>query len=171
MRTVPILALTLAAALTGCSGTRTAQGITQQPPVPATIVRHDGASRVIGAPPPGAIAYRTNGDYAALVPVNLTPEGMLLSYPAPSDLRNACPLPLADGYLLDRRGIGFNTVFTRYTYAEYSAMTQAPPPDSIIANIIPGSCVTQILPLRMGTAEAVADTAAVNAYILSTDMR
>lgn len=126
-----------------------------------------GASRIIGAPPPRAVAYRTDGNFADNVPVQVSPEGVLLSYPAPSDVRGAAPLPLADGYLLDRRGVGPNTVFTRYTYAAYGALPEAPQPEEILSSVIPGSRVTSAVELPMTMEEAVADTAAVNAYIRS----
>jgi len=54
----------------------------------------------------------------------------IISYPAPSDLSYegdlAYPVKLKKGFLLDRRGIGKNTVFTKFTYEEYSAMKTAP---------------------------------------------
>lgn len=124
------------------------------------------APRVIGGTPaPMAVAYRTNGDYHSNVPVNVSATGQLLSYPAPADLRDAEPLPLTGGYLLDRRGIGPNTVFTRYTYAQYSALPQAPAPDSILAAVIPGARVTASVTLPFTLAEALADTTAVNNWL------
>ena len=135
-------------------------------PAPLVPVRLGGNDRIIGgAPEPSAVVYRTDGDYADNVPVNVSASGRLLSYPAPCDLRGSEPIAVADGYLLDRRGIGPNTVFTRYTYAAYSALPEAPAPDSIMAAIIPGSCVTASITLPMTLTEALADTAAVNTYI------
>lgn len=126
-----------------------------------------GASRIIGGtPPPRAVVYRTNGDYRDNVPVNVSAAGVLLSYPAPADVRGAEPVALADGYLLDRRGVGDNTVFTRYTYSEYGALSEAPQPEEIEESIIAGSRVTKTIVLPMTVDEALADTAAVNAFIL-----
>lgn len=134
-------------------------------PAPPAIVRIGPGRTIGGAPEPSAVIYRTNGNYDDNVPVNVSAAGLLLSYPAPTDLRDASPLPLAAGFLLDRRGIGPNTAFTRYTYATYSALPAPPAPDSIMAAIIPGACVTESLTLPMTLTEALADTAAVNAYI------
>jgi len=115
---------------------------------------------------PKAVAYRMSGDYAANVPVNLGADGSLVSYPAPSDVSEASmPLPLADGWWLDRRGVGRNSVFTRYTYAEYSALKTVPSPAQLLASVIPGAAVTEVLSLPMTPGEAAADTAAVNDYI------
>jgi hypothetical protein len=38
----------------------------------------------------------------------------------------AYPTPLADGYLLDNRGVGVNSVFLKLTYEEYSKLAQVP---------------------------------------------
>lgn len=120
--------------------------------------------RLIGTPP-AAVAYRTNGDYADNVPVNVDAEGNLLSYPAPADVRDAKPLPLTDGYLLDRRGISESSTFTRYTYREYSKLAETPPVDSLKAAVISGSRVTEIVALPMTLTAAQADTAAVISYL------
>lgn len=161
--------LIVACACKSPSGAGSAKGAA---PPPLTAAKAPdgitGASRIIGGtPPPPAVAYRTDGDYADNVPVSVSPDGALTSYPAPSDVRGAEPLPLADGFWLDRRGVGPNTVFTRYTYAAYAALPEAPQPDEIEDAIIPGSKVTAIVTLPMTMEQAVADTAAVNAYLRS----
>lgn len=106
---------------------------------------------------PKARIYKTNGDYDSLVPVTLdASRTKLISYPSPGDLKSGLPVKLADGFLLDNRGIGANTAFTRWTYAEYSAMKSAPSPREIMDNIIPGARVTEIyeLPFSVGTPDA-----------------
>lgn len=118
---------------------------------------------------PKAVLYKTNGDYRLNVPISVTREGdgyRLLSYPAPTDISTDMePVVMADGWLLDRRGVGRNTVFTTYTYESYSALDAAPSTETLIRSIIPGSCVTEskVLPMTLG--EALADTAAVNTMI------
>jgi hypothetical protein len=77
------------------------------------------------------IVYKTKANYSDLVPVTMNEsKDRILSYPAPGDLyfngELALPLKLKKGYLLDRRGIGPNSVFTSYTYEEYSRMKAAP---------------------------------------------
>lgn len=114
---------------------------------------------------PRAVIYRTNGPYTNNVPISVGPSGQLVSYPAPSDLRHTSPIALADGWLLDRRGVGENTRFTTYTYAQYEALPSAPPIDSLLAAVIPGARVSQAYSLPMSNGEAASDTAAVNTLI------
>lgn len=104
--------------------------------------------------------YRTNADVAAYVPVTVSPDGKtLLSYPAPTDVdpATATPVALPDGWLLDRRGVGGDTRFTRWTYAEYSALPAPPSPAEILGNLIPGVRVSQVveLPFAAGSPDAV----------------
>ncbi len=116
---------------------------------------------------PVAVIYRTEGDCRYLVPVNVA-DGRLISYPDPSDItEESSPLPLADGYWLDRRGgVGDNTRFTKWTYAEYRKLNAAPSTKEILANLNPAARVTQVVRLNeMTPQEAAADTAAVNAMI------
>lgn len=126
-----------------------------------------------GLPPvkamPRATVFRMSGDYADNVPVDIYPQGRLFSYPAPTDVSEAsAPVPLAGGWWLDRRGVGEHTVFTRWTYGEYSALKETPSPREISAAVIPGARVTKVLHLDMTPQEAMADTAAVNAAIAAT---
>lgn len=125
-----------------------------------------GADTPVGVTAPKAVAYRMSGDYSDNVPVTLAADGAIISYPAPGDLTDrSAPLPLADGWWLDRRGISANSVFTRFTYSEYRALPAAPTPAELKASIIPGARVTVTLQLPMTVAEATADTAAVNAAL------
>lgn len=115
---------------------------------------------------PKAVVYKTSAPSADLVPVQLNDKGELVSFPAPSDLTaNSTPLPLTDGFWLDRRGITATSAFTRWTYAEYRAMKQAPSPAEILNNINPAIKVTTVMQLPMTLTEAEADTAVVNAII------
>lgn len=162
-----LLASMLTAALavgTACSGSRTA-------PVAAPPMTSTAPGRTIGGTPadiPRAVVYRTNGDYADNVPVTVAADGTLLSYPAPGDVgAHSAPVRLADGLLLDRRGIGRGTVFTTYTYSDYSRLPEAPSAARLKAAIIAGSGISFRATLPMTLAEALADTAAVNDYIRS----
>ncbi|MGM9853720.1 MAG: hypothetical protein ACI30N_07120 [Muribaculaceae bacterium] len=129
-------------------------------PTPVTGMRGNGASYL-----PKAIIYKTNGDYNNLVPVNLNPDGTLLSYPDPTDVGEfSTPLPLADGWLLDRRGgIGTGTRFTRWTYPQYHALPQVPSPQELLQNLVPEARVTEAYRLPINAHPA--DTAACNALI------
>ncbi len=115
---------------------------------------------------PKAVAYRMSGPYAANVPVSVNASGDIVSYPAPSDLGpDSEPVDLGGGWWLDRRGVSVNSVFTRYTYAEYRALKAAPAIAELHAAIIPGAVVSKVIQLPMTTGEAVADTMAAKAAL------
>ena len=136
-------------------------------------IRHEvPADRVhiIGGTPanaiPKGVAFKMSGDYADNLPLNLSPDGTLASYPAPSDITaESAPLPLAGGWWLDRRGVNASTVFSSYTLSEYASLPEAPSPEKLLASIIPGARVTAVERLPMSPVQAAADTAAVNAYL------
>lgn len=102
--------------------------------------------------------YRTNGDYDNLVPITLNAErNAVVSYPAPSDLTEfSTPVKLDDGFLMDRRGVGLNTAFIRYTYAEYRALKSAPTPAQLLEAVIPDARVTEVIAtdIPVGTPDA-----------------
>jgi hypothetical protein len=77
------------------------------------------------------IVYKTKADYISNVPVLMdSKKEIIISYPDPVDVfyngELAIPTRLIDGYLLDNRGIGVNSVFTSFTYEEYSKLKQVP---------------------------------------------
>lgn len=163
-----------ALALTGacsCTGHRNSTAVMSPEPARQTVAGSGaqaaaGADAPVGITAPKAVAYRMSGDYADNVPVTLAADGAIISYPAPGDITDrSAPLPLADGWWLDRRGISANSVFTRYTYSEYRALPAAPTPAELKASVIPGARVTATLQLPMTVAEATADTAAANAAL------
>lgn len=152
--------------LQGCSPARNAAGET---PAGATPVKME--ERVMGSQPPveaipKAVIYRTNGDYNNNVPLTMN-GNTIVSFPAPSDVNpsSSAPVQLSDGYLLDRRGIGPNSVFTRFTYAEYAALPSPPSVDALKAAVIPGAKVTEIRELPMNIAEATEATGRINSLI------
>lgn len=156
-------ALLLTSSAASC-GPKTA-GLEAEPvPEPAGAIL-DSAPRGGARFLPRALVYRTNGDYAENVPISMSPSGEIISYPAPTDLAHTAPVPLAGGWFLDRRGVGTNTRFTRYTYKEYSSLKQPPTLDELRAAVIPGARVIQAWTLPMTSGEAAADTAAVNRLV------
>ncbi|MBD5164139.1 MAG: hypothetical protein HDT09_05515 [Bacteroidales bacterium] len=119
-----------------------------------------------GAAIPKALAYRTSGNYNDNVFILMDASGKIVSYPAPSDVNaSSAPLQLANGWLLDRRGIADNAAFLDYTWQQYHNLPAAPTAAQLKDHIIAGARVTQILVLPCTLAEAEADTATVNAII------
>lgn len=153
-------------ALQGCSPARNAAGEANAGPTPVKM-----EERTMGSQPPveaipNAVIYLTNGDYSNNLPLTMV-GNTIASFPAPTDVsqKYSTPIRLKDGYLLDRRGISPNSVFTRFTYAEYASLPAPPPVEELKASIIPGSKVTEIRELPMNIAEAVDDTRRVNTLI------
>jgi hypothetical protein len=89
---------------------------------------------------PPVIVYKTTGNYYNLVPITLNEtKDQVVSYPAPSDLYTngqlALPVKLENGYLFDQRGVNAHSVFTSFTYEEYSQMESAPSVSDLIKSI------------------------------------
>ena len=94
-----------------------------------------------GIPSPKAIIYKTKADYSMNVPVILNDKkNKIVSYPDIKDVKNqgklAYPTQLAEGYLLDNRGIGPNAAFLKYTYEEYQNLEQTPKPEDLMNRIL-----------------------------------
>lgn len=120
---------------------------------------------------PKGLLYRMSGNYADKVPVQMGADGQLISFPAPSDIpANPEPIRLIDGWYLSPVGVSANSVFTRWTYAEYRRLTQTPSVSEIREAIIPGAKVTMTMSLPMTASEAIADTTAVNEYIMANQI-
>ena len=134
---------------------------------PMSVQAHTGASAAVAAMPE-AMIYKTSVDCTGFVPVQFDANGSLISFPAPTDITDqSVPLPLAGGYLLDRRGISSYSRFTTWTWREYRALSSAPSADQIKSNLLDGAYVTEVVVLPMTLDEALADTTAVNKLIVS----
>lgn len=164
-----LIGLVLLSVMCRCGSTMTAlqperDTVIVQPMEP---VRYPSAAgRPVGIVPHAHI-YRTNGDYNNNVPVTLSRDRKsLVSFPAPSDVGAwAEPVALADGYLLDRRGVSMNTAFTSYTYGEYAGLDHAPLPEELLEKVIAGARVTELVELPFTLAVAESDTARVDSLI------
>ena len=167
-----VTAAAMAALTAGCSSSKVST-TEETAPEPSQIkINLPGESplapRRPAIPAPDATLYKTDGDYLDNVPVRLNPDGTLQSYPAPTDLpADPRPVTLKDGWLLSPMGVSDNTVFTTYTYGEYSRLPAAPSPDELLKAVIPGSRVTATTRIPMTTAEALANPAAAEAAIPS----
>lgn len=176
MNPFPMIALAVVATAAGCS-TTVATGEAGKPhresvaplAVSPSVAQSGNNLPVSGRPAmalPKAGIYRMTGPYADNVPITLGPDGHVISYPAPTDISEAQrPLPLRDGWWLDRRGVREGSVFTRYTYAEYAALKEAPSPEALKQAVIPGARVTDVTQLPITLEQALADTAAISRYI------
>ncbi len=90
---------------------------------------------------PPTIIYKTKKDYYDKIPVSMNDEKTkIVSYPDVKDIyykgELAYPTKLDDGYLLDNRGIGKNTVFLSITYEEYNKLAEVPTIDAMMKLII-----------------------------------
>lgn len=103
-----------------------------------------------------ATIFKMSGNYGDKVAVSLSTDGQLTYYPAPSDLTaESAPLYIADGWWLNRQGLGANSVFTKWTFDEYRNLKTAPTPAEIKAAVIPGSGVTDFRRLPIPASEAL----------------
>lgn len=166
MKTNSILLATAAvAAITACSSrtTRPAENSEPLAVVKAPVI--GGDTKTVGMLPKATVYRMAGAATTANVPVLVNSAGNIVSFPAPGDVVGQEPIALADGWLLDRRGIGPGSRFTRWTYAEYASLPTAPSLSEIKDAIIPGARPVDIHILDMTPSEAAADTAAVNLMI------
>jgi hypothetical protein len=90
------------------------------------------------APGPHVIVYKTKKDYHNLVPVILSDDKKtIVSYPDPADVQLASvqPVALHKGYWLDKKGIGKNVAFLKWTYAQYAKLKKVPSAQELYNNI------------------------------------
>ena len=149
--------LAISGILGGCSP-KTSSSSPAEAPTPAGVTPKSSVYVL------RAQIYKTSVPVVNNVPILLSDSGEVLSFPAPTDVKGQQPIQLADGWLLDQRGIAPNSAFTSYTYSDYSALNSAPSADELRNAIVPGK-VVRIVRLPMTPSQAAADTAAVNALI------
>ncbi len=87
------------------------------------------------------IVYKTKADYSTDVPVGLSQDkSHITSFPAVLDLKRnnqyTYPTPLANGYLLDNRGIGPDVAFLKISYEEYYNYDQVPQASDLFSKIL-----------------------------------
>lgn len=117
---------------------------------------------------PNATAFRMSGDYQNNVAVTLNSNGQLTYFPAPSDITaDSEPISLGNGWWLNNQGLGQNSVFTKYTFAEYAALPSAPSTQQLILDILPGAKVTEFIELPMKITEVSQNLEAAKEYVKS----
>lgn len=152
----------IAAAMASC--TTTADKTATVTPIEKSVPSTKPAPQYL----PKAKVYKTNRPVVNHVAVRVSPSGNdLVYYPAPSDIHETSqPLELADGWLLDRQGgIGEDTRFLRYTYAEYAALPKTPTTTEILSAVMDDVKVTAVRTLDITHHEARSDTAKVNSLL------
>ena len=117
---------------------------------------------------PSATAFRMSGDYTDNVGITIGKNGELTYFPDPKDITaDSAPISLGNGWWLNRQGIGPNSVFLKYTFAEYAALPAVPSPNQLKIDVLPGAKVTEFIELPMNINEANDNIEAVKAYIKS----
>ncbi|MBN1990020.1 MAG: hypothetical protein JW783_11525 [Bacteroidales bacterium] len=128
MRTVQILGITSILLFSMCKAPQKAQNENTET---SSYLDKKEEPLLKGNPPKAmaqAIVYKTRSSYNNLVPVTLNEaRNAIVSYPAPTDIyykgELAKPTILANGYLLDNRGVNPNTAFLGISYEEYSKLS------------------------------------------------
>ena len=105
---------------------------------------------------PKATAFKMSGNYADNVAVTFDTSGRLIYFPAPSDISlQSRPLPLGNGWYLNRQGISQNSVFTKWTFKEYSSLQKVPTIEEIKNAVIPEAKITEFVTLPVTASEAL----------------
>ena len=135
----------------------------------STVVAN-APQRIIGGKPldvnPNATAFRMSGDYSDNVAVTLDANGELVYFPAPTDITAySKPISLGNGWWLNCQGLGPNSVFTKYTFAEYSSLPEVPSPQQLKMDILPGARVTEFIELPMKLNDAVNNINEAKSYL------
>ena len=129
--------------------------VTTDPIEPSVITKVKVPTASVSNFLPNATAFKMSGNYSKNVGITLNPDGSVLYFPAPSDITaDSEPIDLGDGWWLNCQGLGLNSVFTKYTFSEYAAMSEAPSPHQLLLEVIPGAKVTQMIELPMTLSEA-----------------
>ena len=115
---------------------------------------------------PKATAFRMTGDYANNVAITLNADGSLAYFPDPSDISaNSAPTNLGNGWWLNNQGISAKSVFTKYTFAEYSKLKKVPSSAELKAAVIPGAKVSEMRELPFSITEARQNLDSIKNYL------
>lgn len=115
---------------------------------------------------PKATAFRMSGDYSRNVAITPGAGNTLLYYPAPSDISaSSAPIELEGGWWLNRQGLSENSVFTSYTFSDYSQLPSTPSQETLLEAVIPGATVTQFVTLPYSITEADSHIPEINLFL------
>lgn len=158
-----LFTLPLAAMIVSCSPKTKTYTLPTPEPAPSNkiIVRQPVKSSM-----PKATAFKMNGDYADNVAITIGPNGNLIYYPAPTDISTrTAPIRLEDGWWLNCQGISSSSVFTTYTFSEYSKLPSVPSQAQLLESVIPGAKVIQMVQLPYTITEAQSHISEINTYL------
>lgn len=115
---------------------------------------------------PKATAFRMSGNYSDNVAITLNADGSPVYFPDPSDISaNSAPTDLGDGWWLNNQGIPSNSVFTKYTFGEYSKLKKLPSIAELKAAVIPGAKVSEMRELPFSITEARQNLDSIKNYL------
>ena len=115
---------------------------------------------------PKATAFKMSGDYANNVAITIGADGRLTYFPAPSDITKAsAPTSLGNGWYLNNQGLSANSVFTKYTFEEYSKLPSVPSAEELKAAVIPGARVEDMVQLPYSIGDARNNIQGIKDYI------
>lgn len=158
-------ALAITPGVVACSAQKKPTEESTEPEMGTVITGLSRNSRPIEVMPK-ATAFQMNGDYADNVAITLNADGTLAYFPAPTDITEASrPVDLGNGWWLNRQGISDRSVFTRYTFEEYTKLKQVPPVEELKKAVIPGSAVTLIQELPVPASEAMQNLDSLRRYV------
>ncbi|MDE7180698.1 MAG: hypothetical protein K2N88_05820, partial [Muribaculaceae bacterium] len=144
-----------AALLASCAQKNNVATAPQPEPLPVTELSAGPALARLKAS-----VFKMSGNYSDNVAVTLDSRGNLVYYPAPTDISAASrPVEIGEGWWLNRQGLGERSVFTRWTFDEYSKLPAAPSPEEIKAAILPGATVTEFRVLAIPASDAAREAA------------
>lgn len=111
-------------------------------------LKNTGKETTTQAGPPVYI-YKTRADYSKYVPVILSPDKKsVISYPGVNDVTYkgelAYPTLLANGYLLDNRGISKDVAFLNISYEAFRNMKSTPAPEELYNKILDKDPLTEL---------------------------
>lgn len=135
---------------------------------PSPIVNANNTSNYM----PKATAFVMSGDYSNNVAITLSPDGNLIYFPAPSDITvDSAPVELGNGWWLNRQGLGQNSVFTTYTFEDYSKLGSTPSIEELKAAIIPGAKVVQFIELPWTLQEVNSNLNEAKEFVVKNNSR
>ena len=115
---------------------------------------------------PKATAFRMSGDYSDNIAITIGNDGKLLYFPAPTDITaDSKPISLGEGWWLNCQGISQNSVFTKYTFAEYAELPEVPTIEQLKNAVIPGAKVTEMIALPYTINQSVDNLNEVKEYL------